>query len=629
MATSGQVRPLGSLLNEAISLEVPDFQRSYSWEDANIDAFHQDVCRAYSAERRHFLGALILLDKGEEFENGIRRQDIIDGQQRLTTIFMYLAILRDRLAKLDHASRYVHPAPGSGGVPIDLYQNANAHLFSDLATGRPRFQSNYLLAEVFFKFILADPESNPNRPVFPRRDKQSTLRLRKAYWRLEDLIAEFITRQMDLESKHENEVLDGLLQVFNRKLELLTISTSTLEESFDIFMTMNNRGLSLGPGDLVKSLFMKHISAGKSGADLIAANNSVTDPWTIANDNIEDGDMNQYLRHYLLSEQRENVQGKEIFGKFEGLISRTSVDGQPTNPIDQCKKQLTRIVEKSEIYKQLLKHSLINDKELSKYCGSMYLLLDSYRIFMLNLLDESIDIERGDRRELGRLCETLSLRWILSGSNAQVLENFFQEIANDLCDSSRELSIRIRDIREKFRLQMPQDNRVKSRFNEEIDSTNLVRVVLYRINEVLTDNTSSLNQDPTKLNVEHIAPQTYNQAWMNNFYPGTTNFEEKAPEYSALVEQWGNKSILEYKINAALKQAEWLEKRDGFNASSGELIKGYTHSAAAINRDFAAIPSWTQAQIAKRNRWIADCFLKIWGFEPSENIEHFSHFKEP
>jgi hypothetical protein len=116
---------------------------------------------------------------------------------------------------------------------------------------------------------------------------------------------------------------------------------------------------------------------------------------------------------------------------------------------------------------------------------------------------------------------------------------------------------------------------------------------------------------------------------MNNFYPGTTNFEEKAPEYSALVEQWGNKSILEYKINAALKQAEWLEKRDGFNASSGELIKGYTHSAAAINRDFAAIPSWTQTQIAKRNRWIADCFLKIWGFEPSENIEHFSHFREP
>jgi uncharacterized protein with ParB-like and HNH nuclease domain len=65
MATSGQVRPLGSLLTEAVSLEVPDFQRSYSWEDSNIDAFHLDVTRAYEAERRHFLGALILLDSGE------------------------------------------------------------------------------------------------------------------------------------------------------------------------------------------------------------------------------------------------------------------------------------------------------------------------------------------------------------------------------------------------------------------------------------------------------------------------------------------------------------------------------------------------------------------------------------
>jgi len=93
MATSGSVRPLGSLLTEAVSLEVPDFQRSYSWEDANIDAFHLDVTRAYEAERRHFLGALILLDSGDEFDNGVKRQEIIDGQQRLTTIFMYLAII--------------------------------------------------------------------------------------------------------------------------------------------------------------------------------------------------------------------------------------------------------------------------------------------------------------------------------------------------------------------------------------------------------------------------------------------------------------------------------------------------------------------------------------------------------
>ena len=626
MATSGQVRPLGSLLTEAVSLEVPDFQRSYSWEDSNIDAFHLDVTRAYEAERRHFLGALILLDSGEDLGSGIKKFDIIDGQQRLTTIFMYLAIVRDRLAKLEPAQRYTSPTPGSGGVPINLYQRVNEFLFSDLHTGRPRFKSNYLLQDVFRANVLADPEGNPNRAKFLKRDKYTTLRLRKAYWRLETSISEFITLRMDLESKHENEILDGLIQVFSRKLELLTITTSSIDESFDVFMTMNNRGLSLGPGDLVKSLFMKHISSGKSGAALVESNNAVTDPWTVANDNIENGDMNQFLRHFLLSEQNETVQGKEIFTKFEKIIARTRVDDQPTNAIDQCKKQLTKIVAKSEIYKQLIKPSLINDGELSKYCSSMYLLLDSYRIFLLNLMDESIELERHDRRELGRLCEVISLRWILAGANAQVLENFFQRAANVLIDNSKGLEKRVQDVKEMFRLEMPQDSKIKARFNEEIDSTNLVRVVLYRINEVLTDNTAVLTQDATKLNVEHIAPQTYNDEWMKTFYPTNTNFEEKAPEYGALVEQWGNKSILEYKINSALKQAEWEKKRDGYRTASGELVKGYLHSAAAINRDFESVENWNQKQIAKRNRWIADSFLSIWAYEPQNDMQHFSHW---
>ena len=628
MATSGQVRPLGSLLTEAISLEVPDFQRSYSWEDANIDAFHLDVTRAYDAERRHFLGALILLDSGEEFGNGVKKQEIIDGQQRLTTIFMYLAIIRDRLQKLEPAQRYTTPSPGSGGVPINLYQRANEFLFSDLQTGRPRFRSNYLLQDIFLANVLADPESNPNRPKFLKRDKYTTLRLRKAYWRLESSISEFIMLKMDLESKHENEVLDGLIQVFSRKLELLTISTSSIDESFDVFMTMNNRGLSLGPGDLVKSLFMKHISSGKSGGDLVISNNAVTDPWTTANDNIENGDMNQFLRHFLLSEQEDTVQGKEIFTKFEKIIARAAVDGIPTNPIDQCKKQLAKIVTKSEIYKQLLKPSLINDGELAKYCSSMYLLLDSYRIFMLNLLDENNELDRQDRRELGRLCEAVSLRWMLAGANAQVLENLFQRAANLLIDQTKSLEMRVREVKELFRMEMPQDSRIKARFNEEIDSTNLVRVVMYRINEVLTDNTAILTQDATKLNVEHIAPQTWNSEWMKTFYPSETNFEEKAPEYGALVEQWGNKSILEYKINSALKQAEWEKKRDGYRTEQGELVKGYLHSAAAINRDFEKLDTWNQKQIAKRNRWIADCFLSVWAYEPNWDLQHFSNWED-
>jgi hypothetical protein len=247
---------------------------------------------------------------------------------------------------------------------------------------------------------------------------------------------------------------------------------------------------------------------------------------------------------------------------------------------------------------------------------------------MLNLLDDSLEIERSDKRELARLCETIAIRWILAGSNAQVLENLFQKCSNELINQETEIDERVRNMKVFLQLEMPQDAKIKARFNEEIDSTNLVRVVLHRINESLTDNPAVLVQDPTKLNVEHIAPRTWTDGWMKIFYPESLNFEEKLPEYGALVEQWGNKSILEYKINSALKQELWERKRDGYRGVTGELIKGYVHSAAAINRDFSEVSAWDQSQIARRNRWIADCFVKIWAFETSDDIRHYSHFND-
>ena len=112
---------------------------------------------------------------------------------------------------------------------------------------------------------------------------------------------------------------------------------------------------------------------------------------------------------------------------------------------------------------------------------------------------------------------------------------------------------------------------------------------------------------------------------MRIFFPNE-NSEDKSAEYSALVEQWGNKTILEYKINSSLKQESWSNKRDGYRSASGEQIKGYTHSAAAINRDFASVNNWTKDEIASRNRCIADCFIKIWSIDPSDEINHFSHW---
>lgn len=71
---------------------VPDYQRSYSWKNENIDEFLDDlfnVVHSTQADARHFLGAVTMAKRDEQHDS----VDLIDGQQRMTTIFLFLYVV--------------------------------------------------------------------------------------------------------------------------------------------------------------------------------------------------------------------------------------------------------------------------------------------------------------------------------------------------------------------------------------------------------------------------------------------------------------------------------------------------------------------------------------------------------
>ena len=84
-------------------LKIPFFQRGYVWNESNWQRFFDDIANVASlpegeTPEKYFLGSIILKDAG--FKNGCKQFDVIDGQQRLTTIVMfmkalYLALGRD------------------------------------------------------------------------------------------------------------------------------------------------------------------------------------------------------------------------------------------------------------------------------------------------------------------------------------------------------------------------------------------------------------------------------------------------------------------------------------------------------------------------------------------------------
>jgi len=76
---------------------VPLFQRSYSWEKKEWEILWNDLVELCFLEnpRTHFIGSIVTMPT-ESVPEGVAKYLLIDGQQRLTTIFILLALLRDK-----------------------------------------------------------------------------------------------------------------------------------------------------------------------------------------------------------------------------------------------------------------------------------------------------------------------------------------------------------------------------------------------------------------------------------------------------------------------------------------------------------------------------------------------------
>src|SRR5947208_1400144 len=75
---------------------IPRFQRPYSWTRENIQDFWDDIVK--NAPESYFIGSMVV------FKDGSQRFGVVDGQQRLTTITILLAVIRDRLSELEFSN---------------------------------------------------------------------------------------------------------------------------------------------------------------------------------------------------------------------------------------------------------------------------------------------------------------------------------------------------------------------------------------------------------------------------------------------------------------------------------------------------------------------------------------------
>lgn len=585
MATAGDIQVLNQLIGSPLVFRVPDFQRNYSWESEQIDALTQDLTEASYFTEPHFIGSLITMKNTEDPSSVL----VIDGQQRLTTIFMLVSALRDAVMKLETQELIF-----SDGRSINVARELEGFLFLTTADyrQRPRFEAHPMIAEMFRDSIIATP--GPSRPKLPKNHHSFSLKLRKGQKRLADWVSDEFGKHTLVEGKLEFAL--QIRSVLGSQISVLQIVTENTAEAFDIFMSLNSTGLPLGPSDLVKSEIFRVLTKDLPPTERQVRTRELTDQWQVILTNLDSGNVDQFLRHYLLSSQPKKVQSRRIFPVFEEQIRGY---GLGENQRTQTRELLDTLIQASYVYQEILECSASSTPQGRRSLRTLLNIGASYRVLLLSALSKDVDLSSDKSEALLSAVESLNMRWVLVGKNAQELESLYQLLANGL----RAGSMTLEEVIRRLEVESPSDNSVQVVFNEQVLSSGLVKLILFRIEEEKSGSFSDF--DPKSLHIDLIAPKNSNINWMDALFP--QDHSQMELEYGTTVEQWGNKVLVDHPVSTHGRSLDFEHK-----VSGTDDFPGYVNSVFLTTREVSEAPIWDRKSIKQRNEAIAKEVCRIW-----------------
>jgi hypothetical protein len=564
---------------------VPDYQRNYAWKSEQIDAFLGDLFGLLKdPDEQHFFGPVVLLE-GRDGE-----LSLIDGQQRITTSVMLLCIIRDILQKdFDDDNLIIEGQQFSISTQFIL-QRLKINGF-----GADRYVANYQINDLFKTYVLA-PVGSPQRKNFTPQglglsdlEKAATADLRRAYLRMEKFVREWLKPFAGDEQTMKELILELLLAMQNR-FRILEIRMYSEDDAYILFETLNERGLRLTPSDLLKSFTLR--KAREDNADNV---DEILTRWDNTVALLGNFPFTTFLRHYLLSAQKDKVQARKIFAIFTELIRQYGRNGAARN--------LLEVEKAATVYSMLMgDNSTFADPATAKAVARINLFSDTHRVFLLRVMGTSFDVPA--KRRAVRVTEILAFRWILTGGNAQELESLYQKAANIVRDGE---TASLKDATDLLITKLPSDGAVRSAITEGSARSELQNYVLHRLNLALTG--VELQFVPQQVHVEHLAPQHPDATsnWFDRVAPRVAA-NPNDPTYEDYVSRWGNLTLLEFEINTSIGNSEWDIKKSGLPVN---LFKGLQDSTIKMTVDVCDVNEWTAAAIDARTRWIADAMVAI------------------
>ena len=531
--TNGLIEANKGILKKIFSEEfwfvVPQYQRPYVWQEDNIQELIDDLYYAFENKQNseYFLGALVLKKtKEEEF----REYEILDGQQRLTTLCMMIAVLRDLMKKQKY----------KWTLSEMIYQEEN-ELLKVPARGRLKYNTRDKVKDFIRDFITPMGGTKRHEILdFKENQNISVANMAKAI----NIMHNIFSKKEDLEA-FAVFLLNNVLFIY--------VSTDNTEDAFRLFTILNDRGIPLSNADILKSINIGEVS--EDDLDEYSKN------WEYLEEKYNKG-FDRFLSFArtillknkptsnLLDEYEKNIYKKGILKKGKNTIDfLIHLDDIYDNIIDLQSKEL------SNDYKNLItimKMGLHSDEWIPA-------LLSYFLKFKYYRLDEFI--KKLEYKFMGDLLTNTSPSKRRENLNnvIKAIDNIDKSNLNNLLESKELFDI--------------DKNIFRNSINGDVYGKKYTKYLLLKIEYLMSDNTVHLS-NYMDISIEHVLPQNplKKSHWRRDF----TENQRKlwTNRLSNLVLISNNKNVKLGNLDFKKKKEEYLKNRmDVFNSSKVFLDK--------------------------------------------------------
>jgi hypothetical protein len=612
--------PLLALFERKIRLEVPLFQRQYVWNrEDQWEPLWEDISRKFSEylEGRqdapiHFLGAMVL-DQKLVPSTHVEKRQVIDGQQRLTTLQIFLSALRDfcREQKCEDLAK-----------ELDSY-TANTGMMANRDTDRFKVWPTQLDRAQFQDVIglgsrAAVEERHPLKRRKYARTPEPRPRMVEAYLFFSEEIQEFFLGTDQQPPLAADQALPARIEeafrAMKNALQVVAIDLEPGDDAQVIFETLNARGQPLLPADLLRNfIFLRAARSAEPQEELYEKY------WRPFDDEFWRTPVRQgrlirprsdlFMQHFLASRQMVDIPITHLFVEYKFWIERQ-------RPFKNVTEELASIARQGADFRRIVEPKKEDAvQELATFLET-FDIRTAYPL-LLFLLDAKVA-----DHEWARMSEDLEsylLRRAVMGWTTKAYNRIFLTLTKSLREqgaTSKNLRTALSSLTGDSSA-WPSDEEFhvawRGRNAYELNTAK-VSHILRRLSEDFLDKRAERITIDSPLTVEHILPQNWTVHWplaggergmsWQELYdaPPDDARAEATRHRNQLLQTFGNLTILTQELNSSVSNSPWETKKPALLGAS----------LLSINQQLHEHTTWDEGAIRRRSDKLFERAKRIW-----------------